>query len=133
MSRMFETYGPYRDILREWLESGVAKAFMGLRDSRPAGFAMMGRVSETWYFPRVLELLAIAVEPSSRRRGLAGLMLLEVEKKAAALGAEKLVLHTAVDNVAAQALFQNHGFRVLDTRRAFYPVGQDALTMVKEL
>jgi ribosomal-protein-alanine N-acetyltransferase len=58
---------------------------------------------------------------------------MEVEKEAAVLGAEKLVLHTGVDNASAQALFQRHGFRVLETRREFYPAGQDALTLVKEL
>ena len=133
MSRMFRPYGLYQDILREWLESGAAIAFIGLWHNKPAGFAMMGRISEAWCFPRVAELLAIAVEPSSRRLGLAGLMLQEVEEKAAALGAERLALHTGVDNVAAQTLFLSHGFTVFDTRRAFYPEGQDALSMIKEL
>ncbi|MBW1787701.1 MAG: GNAT family N-acetyltransferase [Deltaproteobacteria bacterium] len=133
MSRMFRAYGPYQDILREWHESGAAIAFIGLRDNRPAGFAMMGRISAAWHFPRVAELLAIAVEPSSRRRGLAGLMLQEVEETAAALGAERLILHTGVDNVAARTLFLTHGFTVLDTCRAFYPEGQDALCMIKDL
>ena len=133
MSRMFQAYGPYQDILGEWLESGMAIVFIGLVHNKPAGFAMMGRPTGAWHFPLVAELLAIAVEPSLRRRGLASLMLLEIEEKAATFGAEKLVLHTAVDNVAAQTLFMTHGFKVLDTRSEFYPKGQDALSMIKEL
>jgi len=133
LSRVFRPYGPYEEILCKWFQAGTALTRIGLKGHRPAGFAMLGRVSALWYFPGVCELLAIAVTPSARRLGLGTLMLREVERWAAHLGAEKLVLHTSVDNAAAQRLFRKHGFSLVEMREKFYPEGQDAVCMIKEL
>ena len=52
----------------------------------------------------------IFVVPEERRRGVASLLLEEVAGRLAALGAPRIVLSTAVQNTAAQRLFERHGF-----------------------
>jgi ribosomal-protein-alanine N-acetyltransferase len=106
---------------------------IGLRDGRPAGFAMLGSVSAGWCFPKACELLAIAVASSARRMGLADLLVREMELRAALLGAERLILHTSADNEAARRLFVRRGFSFAESREKFYPEGQDAVCMIKKL
>lgn len=133
LSRVFRPYGPYEEILSRWFQTGAALVRIGLKDRTPAGFVMLGPVSAPGGLPGVCELLAIAVSPAARRRGLARVMLQEAECLAAQLGAEALLLHTSVDNGAAQGLFRKCGFSRVVLRGKFYPEGQDAFCMIKEL
>lgn len=52
------------------------------------------------------------VEPAARRRGVAGALLDAAVAALTALGAQRVVLSTATQNTAAQALFERHGFAV---------------------
>ena len=47
--------------------------------------------------------------------------------------ADTIVLHTAVDNISAQRLFEKFGFFALETKAGFYPEGQDAIMMSKDM
>ncbi len=53
----------------------------------------------------------IYVEPAARRSGVATALLDEVRRRLAEAGAPRVVLSTAVQNEAAQRLFERHGFR----------------------
>jgi ribosomal protein S18 acetylase RimI-like enzyme len=53
----------------------------------------------------------IYVAPEERRNHVASALLDEVVRRLAARGAPRVVLATAVQNEAAQRLFQRHGFR----------------------
>lgn len=53
----------------------------------------------------------IFVVPGARRAGVASALLNEVISRLKALGAPRVVLSTAVQNGAAQKLFERHGFR----------------------
>jgi ribosomal protein S18 acetylase RimI-like enzyme len=53
----------------------------------------------------------IYVDPEARRAGVATALLDEVRRRLAAAGAPRIVLMTAVQNEAAQRLFERHGFR----------------------
>jgi ribosomal protein S18 acetylase RimI-like enzyme len=79
------------------------------------------------------EVLAIAVTPEFQRRGIGHDLLQFAQKKAEALGEQKLFLHTARENLAAQKLFLRNGFRPVQSKARFYPSGQDALLMVNDL
>jgi ribosomal protein S18 acetylase RimI-like enzyme len=57
----------------------------------------------------------------------------DVLKKGEVLGVETLVLHTAAENFVAQKLFKEHGFIPSEIKRNFYPKGQDALMMYKDI
>ena len=53
----------------------------------------------------------VIVDPGARRHGAAEALVLEVCRRLKALGAPRVVLHTAVQNEAAQRLFAKLGFR----------------------
>jgi ribosomal protein S18 acetylase RimI-like enzyme len=53
----------------------------------------------------------VFVDPSSRRRGVAQKLVLEMCRRLHELGAPRVLLHTAVQNREAQALFAKLGFR----------------------
>ena len=131
--RVFNQYGPYDKTLVRWYISGITTTVVATMDNRPVGFAMSGRSFQYDPTLRVYELLAIAVEPAVQKQGIGSLLLKEIKTKVKTLQAEKLVLHTAADNLPAQRLFKKHGFVISEARYGFYPEGQDALMMVRDL
>jgi ribosomal protein S18 acetylase RimI-like enzyme len=56
-----------------------------------------------------------------------------VESRATELHAQRIVLHTGTDNLAAQALFARSGYTPNEIKQRFYPAGQDAVMMSKEI
>ena len=131
--KVFDQYGPYESILLKWFESGMAITFLALMQKHPVGFAMLRGFEQGWSVPRVTELLAIAVEPAKRRIGIGGLLMDEIVREAERLKVGTLALHTAIDNLPAQMLFKKHGFSELGMKKGFYPKGQDAIIMYKEI
>jgi ribosomal-protein-alanine N-acetyltransferase len=131
--KVFQQYGPYEEMLVGWFESGFTITFLALTERRPVGFAMLSGQKGIWYLPRVSELLAIAVEPEKWKLGIGDLLMKEVQRKAEAEGVEMLILHTAVENLPGQKLFKKYGFVPLDIKKNFYPEGQDALMMYKDI
>jgi ribosomal protein S18 acetylase RimI-like enzyme len=129
----FQEYGPYEDLLPDWFMSGITLTLLALLEERPVGFAMIRRLGRESHLHRVSELLAIAVESAQRKRGIGDLLLNEIQKAARRTGVETLVLHTAIENLSGRELFKKHGFILLDTRRDFYPRGQDAVMMCKDI
>jgi len=127
--KAFQQYGPYEDLLLNWFLSGIGATFMALVGKRVAGYVMLERIGGEATSPRVSEVLAIAVEPWARNRGVGDRLMGEIIRKAEERFVESLVLHTAVDNLTGQSLFRKHGFVVYGIERGFYPEGQDALVM----
>ncbi|MBW1742920.1 MAG: GNAT family N-acetyltransferase [Deltaproteobacteria bacterium] len=129
----FQEYGPYEEMLPDWFTSGITVTLLAVLEERPVGFAMIRRLGRESRLHRVSELLAIAVEPEQRKRGIGDLLLNEIQKAADRTGVETLVLHTAIENLPGRGLFKKHGFILLDTRSSFYPRGQDAVMMYKDI
>lgn len=129
--RAFSVYGPYRNLVPGWFESNSTITLLAVEKGKPVGFAMVGRLLDELEKESRCELLAIAVEPHVRRRGVGRMLLQEVEREAGRLDQRTLFLHTAVDNAPAQALFKKSGFTVLSLKKHFYPSGQDAVMMMK--
>jgi [ribosomal protein S18]-alanine N-acetyltransferase len=100
---------------------------------RPVGYVMLARSQGEGLGPRLSELLAIAVEAGARRWGIGDLLMREMIRKAEELLVKTLILYTAVDNLPAQALFKKHGFAPAGVKKGFYPEGQSALLMQKEI
>jgi [ribosomal protein S18]-alanine N-acetyltransferase len=132
-SRVFDLYGPYGEIVTRWFESGTAVTFVALVGQRPVGFAMIGRPSPSALTETVAELLAIAVEPLNQAMGVGGLLLGKVEEAAVRLQIRRLFLHTATENLRAQRLFARCGYVAAEVKQGFYPAGQDAVLMFKNL
>jgi ribosomal-protein-alanine N-acetyltransferase len=94
---------------------------------------MLGRPFQKSNFSGMLELLAVAVEPANRGLGIGDLLMREVERTASKQEVEKVILHTAVKNLPGRGLFNKHGFKPLKLEKNFYPEGQDALLMYKDI
>jgi len=131
--KVFHQYGPYEIMLPRWFEAVITVTVLALMGKKPVGFAMFTQPVKTWVFPRACELLAIAVEPERQGHGTGNLLLSEIERMAKELGIEKMVLHTGVENMPGQELFRKHGFAPYEIKKNFYPEGQDALVMYKNL
>lgn len=80
------------------------------------------------------ELGNIAVAEGWRRRGLARRLIEAVERGARARGVTELFLEVRVSNIGAQELYNQHGFRQVGRRPAYYsaPV-EDALVLCKTI
>ena len=128
-----EIYGPYGSLVSQWFATGATVTLVAFVDGVPAGFAMMGAAFQVDNTAHAAELLALAVEPEYQRRGVGTLLMQAVERAALQWGMEKLFLHTATENTPAQKLFERNGFQVHRIIEGFYPEGQDALHMGREM
>jgi ribosomal-protein-alanine N-acetyltransferase len=96
-------------------------------DGRVVGFA------NYWLVGDEASLLAIAVHPDHRRRGLAAQLLAHVVAQSRRAGCERVFLEVRRGNQPAIALYQRHGFSTLHARKQYYGDGEDALVMSIEL
>lgn len=90
----------------------------------PAGFLLMRTIVDE------SEILTVAVDPAMRRRGLAGKLLAEGLKRAAALGSRVCHLEVAHDNVAAISLYRAHGFVECGRRPSYYARGHSTVPAI---
>ncbi|MDI9350010.1 MAG: GNAT family N-acetyltransferase [Candidatus Symbiobacter sp.] len=83
------------------------------------------------------EILSFGVLPDYRRQGLARLLLHDITRRLAGLGARRLFLEVAVTNLAARRLYENSGFRPVGERKNYYPLptgqSEDALVLRRDL
>jgi ribosomal-protein-alanine N-acetyltransferase len=131
--KVFSIYGPYEEMISRWLEMETTITLVALVRGRHAGFVMFGSVEEAQKIPVTTEILAIAVEPAMQGMGIGQRLLREIEKKATSAGEKRICLHTAVGNIAAQQLFAKNSYCPTEMKPHFYPRGQDALLMLKEI
>ena len=130
--KAFSIFGPYEEIVPEWLKYDSTETVLACVDGKSAGFAMIGDSFNRYDIQNVTELLAIAVEPEWRRKGLGKLLLKEVDKIAIQLRISRVFLHTATDNLPARSLFSTAGYSPWEIKPSFYPKGQDAIVMAKQ-
>jgi ribosomal-protein-alanine N-acetyltransferase len=79
------------------------------------------------------ELQRIAVAPAYRRTGVASSLLAEVERRAGAAGATRLLLEVREDNTKAAAFYESRGFVEVGRRRGYYRDGAAAVVLGKKL
>jgi [ribosomal protein S18]-alanine N-acetyltransferase len=92
-----------------------------------AGFCVTAHEDDWGY------IITIDVLEPYRRLGVGTLLLAEAERRLGANGAQEIGLDTAVDNAAAIAFWQKHGYRIRGTRKGYYPGGRDAYAMAKKI
>lgn len=131
--KAFQRYGPYEDLLPGWFLSGISVTLVAFMGKRVVGYAMLEKIHGKATSPRVSELLAIAVEPSARTHGVGDHLMREIIKTSKELLVERLILHTAVDNLPSQTFFRKHGLTPSGVKKEFYPEGQSALMMHKDI
>ena len=131
--RAFSVYGNYEEIVTNWFYEPGVIATVAMEKAVPVGFAMLYLGKEGSQDSPKGELLAIAVTPEYQDRGIGTALLTHIESLALNHGASELQLHTAHDNISARSFFQKAGFKIIGSRRRYYPRGQPALVMSKVL
>ena len=131
--KVFSIYGPYQEMVARWLKMDTTITLVALMRGRPAGFIMFGSLKEAQEVPVKAEILAIAVEPAMQGMGIGQMLLRKIEEKAIGAGEKRIYLHTAVGNIVAQQLFAKNSYKPTEMKPHFYPRGQDALLMLKEI
>jgi ribosomal protein S18 acetylase RimI-like enzyme len=131
----FSPYGDYSGILPAWLGDPAVQTILAETPAmRAVGFAMLGprRPRRMLALPGG-ELLALAVLPEHRHRGIGQRLLAEVERCARAARLAELWLSTASTNEPARRLYAWAGFTIRNLDRRRYPSGHIALEMAKRL
>ena len=78
------------------------------------------------------EIITIGVNPEMRRNGIASAMIGIIEKTMKSQGVKKIFLEVASNNIPAQKLYENCGFKVVGLRPKYYD-GVDAILMSKDI
>jgi ribosomal-protein-alanine N-acetyltransferase len=100
--------------------SGICLA--ALTDGQLAGYLICARYADVWH------LMNIAVDPPSRRQGVATALLEQMVQRAG--HDASYTLEVRPSNATAIALYERFGFRSSGTRRRYYhDTGEDALIM----
>ncbi|MDF7676560.1 ribosomal protein S18-alanine N-acetyltransferase [Neisseriaceae bacterium ESL0693] len=77
------------------------------------------------------EIHLLNTHPEYQRMGYASLMLRHVFTEAASQRLSRLLLEVRAGNLAAQALYLQHGFQVCGRRKHYYAGVEDALILEK--
>jgi ribosomal-protein-alanine N-acetyltransferase len=102
--------------------SGVCLAAIDADTGKLVGYLICSRYDLVWH------LMNIAVDPASRRRGIARAMLEELLERAGQ--GEQYTLEVRTSNAPAITLYERFGFRPAGTRRRYYrDTGEDAMIM----
>ncbi len=75
----------------------------------------------------------IGVAPEYRRKGLARLMMHEVERSFAARGVQTIRLEVRIGNHSAQVLYEQLGYTVVQRMQRYYSNGDDGYLMLKSV
>ena len=91
------------------------------------GITDPGRVGRT-----DAELITVAVDPRSRKKGIGAALLKAALHDLTRTPARRLFLEVAADNLAALRLYGKHGFAKISERQGYYPRpdGQPATAIV---
>lgn len=115
---------------RMFVEGFSSKLFYGVcavEDGEIVGYAC-----ETVLFENA-EVDNIAVAESCRRRGVGKKLLKKLETEAKERGARVILLEVRVSNAPAKTMYLKEGFKGIYVRPRYYPDGEDAVVMQKEL
>ncbi|GAA1077378.1 GNAT family N-acetyltransferase [Nocardiopsis composta] len=122
---LLSVHPPYAEVLRRLGADGKGEILVAAPGDGPgAAAALLGTVmiepwtpnSEVALGTHEVEVRALAVSPAARGRGVARALMAEVEERAAARGAGRVVLSTQPAMAAAQRLYASRGFTRLPDR-----------------
>ena len=99
-----------RKFLRERLKRVESVIFLAMNDQRAVGFVQLYPSFDSVTMRRVWILHDLFVTVTARKRGVAKLLMKRARQFAMETKAKGLILETAVDNVAAQKLYERLGW-----------------------
>jgi ribosomal protein S18 acetylase RimI-like enzyme len=125
----FARFGDYDPVLREFLAHPDVSVWIAEAGPEPAGFALLERPAAA---PGFADLVAIAVDPRHRRKGVARALLAKAVDTVEERGEPGLLaLTVADDNHGAIALFRSFGFEMIPGSLGRYAGGQTSRRMVR--
>ena len=83
--------------------------------------------------PPLAHIITLDVAERQRRNGVGTALLQQLESNLSARGVRSVLLETAIDNEAAVAFWQRHGYRIEATLKRYYLGRLDAYEMRKLL
>jgi ribosomal protein S18 acetylase RimI-like enzyme len=95
-----------RDFLRARFNHGESVIFLAQAGATAVGFAQLYPSFSSVALARVFTLNDLFVHESGRRKGVASALLAAIEAYVVALGAVRITLLVAKQNVSAQALYE---------------------------
>jgi ribosomal protein S18 acetylase RimI-like enzyme len=138
---VFEDYGEYGKVVAKFFASQGVTTYVARVGAEVAGFVMLGFLPWSGGAgegnPWISDLLAIAVVPRHRRRGIGDALMQRmfrlVNEMSEWRDVKEIQLTCAEGNQAGLEFFKKHGFAVIDPRHGSYSGGQPALRMAKRL
>ena len=116
---------------REFFESELrAESRLNLVARR--GPTLIGYLFAMWFFDE-MHINKIAVDESERRRGIAVALMRECDDFAMRNGIKSISLEVRETNAGAQAFYTRLGFGSLYVRPRYYPDGEAAVVMMREV
>ena len=126
-SASFPTPWPPYAFRQELETNRLARYIVVRAGERVIGYAGI------WLMVDEAHMTTFAVLPAYRRRGIGGLLLVELMELAAELGAVVCTLEVRLSNAAARRLYQDFGFKPVGVRPRYYTDnGEDALIMTTD-
>lgn len=100
-----------RRFLSARIEQSQSVIFLALQEAQAVGFAQLYPAFSSVAMRPIWILNDLFVAPEARRVGLGRRLLQTAKDFAVAGGAKRLVLSTAIDNLAAQSLYEQMGWQ----------------------
>jgi [ribosomal protein S18]-alanine N-acetyltransferase len=116
-----------KNTLHYFLTIPCSDCVVALDAARIVGFIL------TEENPPLAHVITVDVAEPFRRSGIASLLLAESEKNLTLRGVRHVLLETAIDNQAAVAFWQRHGYRSEAVLKRYYLGRLDAYEMRKIL
>ena len=133
-ARTFAELGDYRDTVASWLDGADTVSVVAGDARERLGMAILAARRAIGFGRRpTAELLAIALVPAARGRGVGRLLLGRAERVARGWDATEMRLHTADSNVRAQRFFTAAGYAPRPSGTTAYPSGETALAYARSL
>ena len=116
-----------KTTLRYFLTLGSADCVVATDETRISGFVLSEEN------PPLAHIITLDVAEKQRRSGVGTALLQKLESNLFARGVRSILLETAIDNEAAVAFWQRHGYRIEATMKRYYLRKMDAYEMRKKL
>ncbi len=113
-----------RGAMRRFAEVKKARVIIADEGGELVGFVILHLEEDAE--GRTGYIITLDVEPAQRRKGIAGILMREVERQARMDGCAALVLHVFAGNEAAIRFYDRVGFVRSHRVEDFYGVGLDA-------
>ena len=117
----------YEQFLFELVANPIANLMVYEKNRQVIGYF------DYWFSGESIELATIGVASKYQNQGIGEKILKYIEKEAYANYIHYLTLEVRISNQAAIALYEKFGFKLERIKKKYYPDGEDAYYMIKEL